>query len=79
MSMKYVFQLVQKDNGNRTQPFVMTRVKLAKELKATHGDNDDYYVLVLADVPVEGDLVFSQAPLMLGTTFISNFWSDTDE
>lgn len=77
--MKYVFQLVKKSDGTRTAPFVLSREDLVNEISSVYPNQselDDFYVLVLANVPPEGDLVFSQEAMMLGSSFQRAFRRD---
>lgn len=82
--IKHAFQLLDKATGKRTDVLCTSREEFAKILSKHYvvpEDRDHVYVISLADIEEatddEGksflDVNFSTAPLMLVSTFISQF------
>lgn len=72
--MKRCFQLVDRDTGSRSKPFVMTSSALADELfPRIDKDGQIFYVLLVGDVDEEGNLKLSDAPLITAANFVFTF------
>ena len=71
--MKLFIQIVDKDSGKRSPAFSGTREELASRLANAPEFFDTSYVLVLVDDATDAAWDFSTAPLMLVSSFVSQY------
>jgi hypothetical protein len=71
----YVFQIINKLDGTRSEPFESTREELAKVLRACLDEeqaqqiHDNGMILVIGEI-VDGNLVVGQQPLLYVSSYL---------
>lgn len=72
--MKCVFQIMSAESGVRSEPFACDRAKLSQVLRdgGYESEHDDF-VLVLAEVSDQSEMVTSRVPLMRLSTWRNYF------
>jgi len=73
--MLCIFQLVSAEHGFRSEPFTCERGELANMLREKFDleERADDMVLTLAEIPENGEIVVSRAPLMRISTWRNYF------